>query len=61
MRWFTPLIEIDLCGHAMLTWPVVFLAIGLTGWNIYGAQYQTLFAYFATLTGVTVYADRDLS
>lgn len=53
--------KIDLCGHAMLTWPVVFLAIGLTGWNIYGAQYQTLFAYFAALTGVTVYADRDLS
>jgi O-antigen ligase len=44
--------KIDLCGHAMITWPVVFFVIGLTGWNIYGAQYQTIFAYFAALTGV---------
>lgn len=40
------------CGHALLTWPVVFLVIGLTGWNIYGSQYQTLLAYFAALTAV---------
>jgi hypothetical protein len=47
----------ELCGHALLTWPVVFMVIGLTGWNIYGAQYQTIFAYFAALTGVQVDAD----
>lgn len=40
------------CGYAMLTWPVVFLVIGITGWNIYGSQYQSLFAFFMTLTAV---------
>lgn len=42
----------DLYGYALLIWPVVFLTIGLTGWNIYGAQNQTLFAFFAAMTGV---------
>jgi O-antigen ligase len=34
----------------LITWPAVFLTIGLTGWNIYGSQYQILFAYFMILT-----------
>lgn len=49
--------KIDLCSHAILSWPVVFFMIGFTGWNIYSSQYQTLFAYFAALTGVTVIAE----
>ena len=49
--------RLDLCGHALLTWPVVFLVIGLTGWNIYGAQYQTVFAFFIGLTGVSLTQD----
>lgn len=35
----------------LATWPVVFLVIGLTGWNIYASQYQVLFAFFMALTG----------
>ncbi len=38
--------------YALLTWPVVFLTIGLTAWNIYGAQNQALFTFFAAMTGV---------
>ncbi len=45
-------------GHSLLTWPVVFCVIGLTGWNIYGSQYQTIFTFFMALTCVDGY-DRD--
>lgn len=50
--------RLDICGHALLTWPVVFLVIGLTGWNIYGAQYQTVFAFFIALTGASLTQDK---
>ncbi len=49
--------KIKICGHALLTWPVIFLVIGLTGWNIYGSQYQTLFAFFMALTVVSTTSD----
>ncbi len=35
------------------TWPAVFLVIGLTGWNIFGAQYLPIFAYFLALTAIS--------
>ncbi|MCD4721462.1 MAG: O-antigen ligase family protein [Desulfobacula sp.] len=38
----------------LITWPIVFIVIGLTGWNIFGSQYQTVFAYFMILTAVSV-------
>lgn len=41
----------------MVTWPMAFLVIGITGWNIYGSQYQTLFAYFVTLAGLQSFPD----
>lgn len=51
--------RLDICGRALLTWPVVFLVIGLTGWNIYGAQYQTVFAFFIALTGVGLTREKN--
>ncbi len=42
-RWF----------NGLITWPTVFIVIGLTGWNIFGSQYQTIFAYFLLLTAVS--------
>jgi len=36
----------------LIPWPVVFIVIGLTGWNIFGSQYQTIFVYFMLLTAV---------
>lgn len=38
----------------LMTWPIVFLVIGLAGWNIFGSQYQAVFAYFMVLTAVSV-------
>jgi len=38
----------------LITWPIVFLVIGLTGWNIFGSQYQTLFVYFMLLAAISV-------
>jgi O-antigen ligase len=35
-------------------WPAIFLVIGLTGWNIFGSQYLPLFAYYMTLTGISM-------
>ncbi len=36
--------------YGLATWPVVFLVIGLTGWNIFDAFYATIFSYLAALT-----------
>ena len=33
-------------------WPAIFLVIGLTGWNIFGAQYLPIFTYFLSLTAI---------
>ena len=37
-------------GAGLATWPVVFLVIGLTGWNIFDAFYACIFSYLAALT-----------
>ena len=37
-------------GPGLATWPVVFLVIGLAGWNIFDAFYATIFSYLAALT-----------
>jgi O-antigen ligase len=39
----------------LIVWPAVFLVIGLTGWNIYASQYQTIFAFFTAMTGIQVF------
>jgi hypothetical protein len=36
---------------APIAWPVVFLTIGITGFNIYHSWYQALFAFFMVLIG----------
>jgi hypothetical protein len=43
-------------GHSryrpgLLTWPIVFITIGVTGWNIFGSWHQSLFAYFMAFIG----------
>jgi O-antigen ligase len=35
----------------LIPWPVVFLVVGLTGWNIYDPYYTSLFVYFLGLIG----------
>ncbi len=44
----------DLSGwrYGMLPWPAVFLMIGLTGWNIFGAQYLPIFAFWVVLAAL---------
>jgi O-antigen ligase len=44
----------------LITWPFVFIVIGLTGWNIFGSQYQTVFTYFMTLTAVSVNRQKEI-
>ncbi len=46
--------------NGLITWPVVFLVIGLAGWNIFGSQYQTLFAYFMVLTAASAMPKQDI-
>jgi len=46
--------------NGLITWPVVFCVIGLTGWNIFGSQYQTVFAYFMLLTAVSVVPQQEI-
>jgi len=43
----------DFDGHrvALVSWPVVFLTIGITGFNIYHSWYQALFGFFMVLIG----------
>ena len=36
---------------ALVSWPVVFLTIGITGFNIYHSWYQALFGFFMVLIG----------
>jgi O-antigen ligase len=36
---------------ALVSWPVVFLTIGMTGFNIYHSWYQALFGFFMVLIG----------
>ncbi len=38
----------------LLTWPVVLLISGLTGFNIYGSSYQAVLAFFIVLIGLPV-------
>lgn len=33
----------------LYTWPIVFLVLGLAGWNIYHSWYQALFSFFVVL------------
>lgn len=40
----------------LITWPIIFVVIGLTGWNIFGNWYQVLFAYFLVLAGCSFYS-----
>ncbi|ABC76737.1 O-antigen ligase family protein [Syntrophus aciditrophicus] len=35
----------------LISWPVVALLIGLTGWSVYSDWYQAVFAYFIVLAG----------
>jgi O-antigen ligase len=39
----------------LLSWPIILLTLGLTGYNIYDAWYATLFAYFNVIIGSAVY------
>ena len=43
----------------LITWPVIFIVIGLTGWNIFGNWYQVLFAYFLVLAGTSFYSQKE--
>jgi O-antigen ligase len=36
----------------LMTWPIVFLVVGLTGWNIFDAWYTSLFVFFISLAGI---------
>ena len=36
---------------ALVPWPMVFLMIGITGFNIFHSWYQALFSFFAVLIG----------
>lgn len=38
--------------YGLIPWPAVFLVIGLTGWNIFGAQYLPIFAFWVVLTAL---------
>ncbi|MFZ5571080.1 MAG: O-antigen ligase family protein [Thermodesulfobacteriota bacterium] len=40
--------------YGLLTWPAVFIMIGLTGWNIFGAQYLPIFAFWVALAALPV-------
>jgi O-antigen ligase len=44
----------DLTGYriGLVIWPVTFLTIGLTGFNIYHSWYQALLAFFIVLIGI---------
>ncbi len=35
----------------LVSWPVIFFIIGLTGFNIFNSEYQALFAFFMALIG----------
>ena len=35
----------------LIPWPIVFLVVGLTGWNIFDPYYTSLFVYFLGLIG----------
>ena len=35
----------------LISWPIVFLVIGITGFNIYNSEYQALLAFFLVLAG----------
>ena len=35
----------------LIPWPVAFVVVGLTGWNIYDPYYTSLFVYFLGLIG----------
>ena len=39
---------------ALVPWPMVFLAIGITGFNIFHSWYQALFSFFAVLIGCSL-------
>ena len=39
---------------ALVPWPVVFLTIGITGFNIFHSWYQALFSFFAVLIGCSL-------
>ncbi len=45
----------------LVSWPVVFLTIGLTGFNIYHSWYQALLAFFMVLIGIGHKAYGDMS
>ncbi|MBW1698395.1 MAG: O-antigen ligase family protein [Deltaproteobacteria bacterium] len=51
----------DLRGYrlGLAVWPVVFLAIGLTGFNIYHSWYQALLAFFIVLIGICAPEGRE--
>jgi len=46
-------------GPGLATWPVVFLVIGLAGWNIFDAFYATIFSYLAALTATGAVAPTE--
>jgi len=46
----------------LVAWPVVFLVIGLTGFNIFNSEYHALFAFFIALIGTCspfIFATKD--
>lgn len=42
-------------GTALVSWPVVLVVFGLTGFNVYHSWYQALQAFLLALIGVRVY------
>lgn len=37
----------------LMTWPFIFLAVGITGWNIYDPFYTTIVFYFLSMISVS--------
>lgn len=56
------LVVTNLSGFRMglISWPIVFLVIGLTGFNIYHSEYQALLAFFLVLIGSAELPQREM-
>lgn len=45
----------------LLSWPIVFFIIGLTGWDIYGNSVPAIMVFFIVLAGINNYSNENLT